>query len=191
MATSTLFLGPVLPRFSALHHPARAVRYALLGAHAHRVLIGACNPMCVSVLVFRASRELRAEEQLQKAEANRIAVAEEKEKMRQLEIARLAEIERKKLEQKERNAESNEKRAAALAAAQAEKTELIRRETMMDIATQNAIKQANADAYIAEQKLLWEKAMKEAERDEIIKKREIKQAAKQAKIDEFERQKVR
>ena len=111
--------------------------------------------------------------------------------MRQLEIARLAEIERKKLEQKERNAESNEKRAAALAAAQAEKTELIRRETMMDIATQNAIKQANADAYIAEQKLLWEKAMKEAERDEIIKKREIKQAAKQAKIDEFERQKVR
>lgn len=138
----------------------------------------------------RATKELRLKEQRRKAEDNRIAVAEEKEKMRQLEIARLAEIERKKIEQKERNAEGNARRLAALAEAEAEKSERIRRETQMDLETQNAIKKANADAYVAEQKLLWEKAMKEAERDEIIKKREIKQQAKQAKIDEFERQKA-
>ena len=37
--------GPFLTRFQAPHHPARAVCCGLLGAYAHRVLIGACNPM--------------------------------------------------------------------------------------------------------------------------------------------------
>ena len=31
--------------FSALCHPTRAVGRALLGGHAYRLLIGACNPM--------------------------------------------------------------------------------------------------------------------------------------------------
>ena len=37
--------GPFLALFSAPHHPARPVCYALLGAHAYRVLISAWNPM--------------------------------------------------------------------------------------------------------------------------------------------------
>ena len=64
--------------------------------------------------------------------ANHVAT-EEKEKMR-----RLAEIERKKIEQKERNADGNAKHLAALAEAEAEKSERIRRETQMDLETQNA-----------------------------------------------------
>ena len=34
----------------SLRHPTRAVRCALCRAHAHRMLIGACNPMVVSKL---------------------------------------------------------------------------------------------------------------------------------------------
>jgi len=37
--------GPILAHFPAPHHPIRAVCYALLRAHASRVLIGAWNPM--------------------------------------------------------------------------------------------------------------------------------------------------
>ena len=37
--------GPFLALFSAPRHPARPVCYALLGAHAYRVLISAWNPM--------------------------------------------------------------------------------------------------------------------------------------------------
>ena len=37
------------------HHP-RAVCYALIGAHAHRMLVGACNPMLCPIHVFRSAR---------------------------------------------------------------------------------------------------------------------------------------
>ena len=39
-----MVFGPV-SRISQLNHSAHAVRCALRGAHAHRVLIGACNPV--------------------------------------------------------------------------------------------------------------------------------------------------
>ena len=42
--------GPFLARFSAPPHPTRAVGYALLGAHADRVPIGAWNPTVVTNL---------------------------------------------------------------------------------------------------------------------------------------------
>ena len=37
--------GPFLPCDSALCHPSRGVRRALLGGHAYGMLIGTCNPM--------------------------------------------------------------------------------------------------------------------------------------------------
>ena len=39
------FFGPFPANFSVPHHPTRAVGYALLGADADRVLIGAWNPI--------------------------------------------------------------------------------------------------------------------------------------------------
>ena len=51
--------GPFLARFSAPPHPTRAVGYALLGAHADRVLIGAWNPMVVTNLGLQAHRGAR------------------------------------------------------------------------------------------------------------------------------------
>ena len=50
-----IVLGPFIAHF-ALHHRTRAVRCALLGAHADRMLIGACNPIICAIHVF--SREL-------------------------------------------------------------------------------------------------------------------------------------
>ena len=42
--------------FNALCHHPRAVCYALIGAHAHRMLVGACNPMLCPIHVFRSAR---------------------------------------------------------------------------------------------------------------------------------------
>ena len=47
----------VSPCISRLHTaPSRTVQYALLGAHAYRVLIGACNSMCVSFFAPKATQ---------------------------------------------------------------------------------------------------------------------------------------
>ena len=45
--------GPFPTLFQARWHPRRAVCCALLGAHAYRMLIGACNPMLCPIHVFR------------------------------------------------------------------------------------------------------------------------------------------
>ena len=50
--TTDLFFE-FLAQFQALEHPTRAACTDLLGAHAHRGLIGACNPMLWPMHVFR------------------------------------------------------------------------------------------------------------------------------------------
>ena len=45
--------GQSLTHFSALQYPARAALCAPLGAHAHWVLIGACNPMLCPIHGFK------------------------------------------------------------------------------------------------------------------------------------------
>ena len=42
-------LGPFLTHVSAIYRPTRAVWCLLLGAHARRMLIGACNPTVVPI----------------------------------------------------------------------------------------------------------------------------------------------